>query len=88
MQQQLEQFAPCPNCGKQDAKKVSYTWWGGFLGPKMFNLVKCNSCGTEYNGRTGKSNRQNMVIYIVASFVIVFCLCGGLSLLGVLFNQN
>ncbi len=82
------QTAPCPKCGSTDAKKVSFTWWGGALGPRLFNLVKCNSCGTEYNGKTGKSNQQNMIIYMIVSLLIVFCLCGGLSFLGTMLNQH
>lgn len=66
------QNAPCPKCGSTDAKKVSYTWWGGFLGPKMFNHVKCNSCGTTYNSKTGKSNTPAIIIYNVA--VLFVCL--------------
>ncbi len=65
------QFAVCPKCGKTDAKKVSYTWWGGALGPRLFNHVKCNSCGTEYNGKTGKSNTMPIIIYTVV--IIVVC---------------
>ncbi|MFZ1040899.1 MAG: hypothetical protein WAN58_06270 [Anaerolineales bacterium] len=87
MQTQL-QNAPCPKCGSTDAKKVSITWWGGALGPRLFNLVKCNSCGTEYNGKTGKPNQQNMIIYIIVSILVVFCLCGGLSFLGTMLNQR
>ena len=82
------QYAPCPKCGSADANKVSFTWWGGALGPRLFNLVKCNSCGTEYNGRTGKPNQQNMIIYLVISLVIMFCVCGGLSFLGTMLNQH
>ena len=82
------QYTPCPKCGSIDAKKVSFTWWGGALGPRLFNLVKCNSCGTEYNAKTGKPNRQNMILYLVVSFVIVFCVCGGLSFLGTMLNQH
>jgi uncharacterized Zn finger protein len=82
------QNVPCPKCGSTDAKKVSFTWWGGALGPRLFNLVKCNSCGTEYNGKTGKSNQQNMIIYIIISILVVFCLCGGLSFLGTMLNQH
>ncbi len=87
MQQQI-QYAPCPNCGSTNAKKVTYTWWGGFLGPAMFNLVKCNACNTQYNGKSGKSNQQNMIIYVIASFVILFCVCGGLAFASALLNQN
>jgi len=58
---------------------VKYTWWGGVLGPKIFNLVKCNSCGAEYNGKTGKPSQQNMIVYLGVSSVIACCLCGGIS---------
>lgn len=81
------QYAPCPNCGQSNAKKVSFTWWGGALGPRMFTHVKCQNCGTEYNGKTGKSNQQNMIIYTVVGFFIAFCLCGGLAAVTVLLNN-
>ena len=86
--QQQAQYAPCPNCGQSNAKKVSFTWWGGALGPSMFTHVKCENCGTQYNGKTGKSNQQNIIIYFAASFMIAFCLCGGMAVVGVLLNNN
>ncbi|MCE9645436.1 MAG: hypothetical protein K8S20_05495 [Chloroflexi bacterium] len=85
------QYAPCPNCGQSNAKKVSFIWLGGALGPSMFTHVKCQNCNTEYNGKTGKSNQQNTVLYFVVSFVVsfvvVFCLCGGFALLNMLGNS-
>jgi hypothetical protein len=86
--QSPDQFAPCPKCGQSNAKKVAFTWWGGAVGPRMFNHVKCQNCNTEYNGKTGKSNQQNIILYFLASFVIVFCLCGGFALLNVIMNNN
>ena len=68
----LPQIAPCPKCGNTDAKKVSYTWWGGFIGPKVFNHVKCTRCGYTYNGKTGKSNITAVIIYNV--IILVVCL--------------
>jgi uncharacterized Zn finger protein len=85
--QTQSQYAPCPTCGQSNTTKVSYTWWGGALGPSMFTHVKCQSCGTQYNGKTGKSNQMNIILYFVISFVLVFCLCGGLVLLRVLMNN-
>ena len=82
------QYAPCPKCGQTNAKKVGYTWWGGALGPRMFTHVKCQSCGTQYNGKTGQSNQQNIIIYTVVSFAIAFCLCGGLAVVGVLLQNQ
>ena len=66
------QYAPCPKCGSTNARKVPYTWWGGFIGPKMFNHVKCTSCGTTYNGKSGKSNTPAIVIYNVV--ILFVCL--------------
>ena len=66
-------YAPCPKCGSTNATKVKFTWWGGALGPNMFAHVKCQNCGTEYNGKTGKSNQTNILIYFLATFAIAFC---------------
>ncbi len=73
------QYAPCPKCGQSNAKKVGYTWWGGALGPSMFTHVKCQSCNTQYNGKTGQSNQNNIIVYVLVSFLIAFCLCGGFA---------
>ncbi len=81
------QYAPCPNCGQSNAKKVSYTWWGGALGPSMFTHVKCQSCNTQYNGKTGKSNQANIIVYTLVSFLIVFLVCGGFALFSALVNN-
>jgi len=53
----------------------------------MFNHVKCQGCGTQYNGKTGKSNQTNIILYFVVSFVLVFCVCGGLAVLNTLMNN-
>jgi transposase-like protein len=81
------QYAPCPNCGQSNAKKVSYTWWGGALGPSLMTHVKCQSCGSQYNGKTGQSNQNNIIIYFLATFVIAFILCGGLVFLNTFLNN-
>jgi len=82
------QYAPCPNCGQNNAKKVSFTWWGGALGPGLMKHVKCQNCNTEYNGKTGKSNQQNILIYFAVTFLIAFCACGGLALLAAIANNQ
>jgi len=86
MPQQI-QYAPCPNCGQSNAKKVTATWWGGAIGPSLMTHVKCQSCGAQYNGKTGQSNQNNIIIYFLASFVIVFFLCGGLIFLNTFLNK-
>jgi hypothetical protein len=63
-------YAPCPQCRRPDPEKVGFTWWGGMIGPRMLSHVKCRSCGTAYNGKTGQSNTTGIVIYSVVLFVI------------------
>lgn len=81
------QYAACPKCGQTNAKKVSFTWWGGALGPSLMTHVKCQNCGTEYNGKTGKTNQQNILLYFLFSFILAFCICGGLAAVNI-FLQN
>jgi uncharacterized protein (DUF983 family) len=75
-------FEPCPNCGAEDPKRVSFTWWGGALGPWMFTHVACQECGTTYNGKTGKSNNTAIAIYTILGFV----LAGFVAALSLLFG--
>ena len=63
-------YAPCPKCGSTKAQKIRYTWWGGALGPNLLNLVKCDGCGTAYNGKTGQSNTGGIITYFVVAPVI------------------
>src|SRR5690349_17157571 len=47
-------YADCPQCGcPGHADRVTFTWWGGLVGPAMFNHVRCRRCDTCYNGKTG-----------------------------------
>ncbi len=61
------QYANCPKCSSSNIKKVGYTWWGGIIGPALLTHVKCQDCRTTFNGKTGKSNRNAIIIY---SFII------------------
>ena len=84
---QTSQYKPCPQCGSLNADKIRYTWWGGALGPAIMTHVKCQNCGTQFNGKTGKSNQTNILIYFVATFIIAFCVCGGFAALNYFMNQ-
>src|SRR4051794_17358798 len=66
----MSTYAPCPNCQNSYANPVSFTWWGGMLGPKLLTHVKCASCGTAYNGKSGASNAANIAIYSVIMLVV------------------
>ena len=59
----MNAYAPCPHCGQSNAEKLRFTWWGGVLGPKVLNHVKCHGCGKNYNGKSGKDNTTGIVIY-------------------------
>jgi hypothetical protein len=64
-------YADCPHCGCPGfAERVSFTWWGGLIGPAMLNHVRCKECGACYNGTTGRDNTTGIVIYTVVGFGI------------------
>ena len=65
------EYADCPNCGcRGKATKVGFTWWGGIIGPRLFSHVRCNRCGTCYNGKTGNYNTTAIAIYVGAAALI------------------
>jgi hypothetical protein len=81
------EYADCPNCGAPgDARKVGFTWWGGIVGPAIISCVKCNECGTGYNGKHGDYNGKRILIYSLVVYGVVFGCCGGVALLNVLSN--
>jgi predicted Zn finger-like uncharacterized protein len=49
-------WKPCPKCGARGAKRVDWTFWGSFYGPRLLSHVRCPECGYQYNGKTGGSN--------------------------------
>ena len=68
-------FAPCAKCGHGVAKPVKFSWWGGVLGPRLLNHVKCEACGHKFNGKSGKDNTAGIAIYCVvvggAAFILM-----------------
>ncbi len=66
--------APCPKCKSTDAKPVTFTWWGGLVGPKLISHVRCQSCGGSYNGKTGKPNTVAIAIYIGVTTLLALIL--------------
>ena len=69
-------YAPCSKCNAFGAERMSFTWWGGVVGPKVLTHVKCPRCGYAYNGKTGRDNTTGIVIYSVVVGVIAFGLAG------------
>ena len=64
-------YKPCPECGSQSAEKMSFTWWGGIIGPKVLSHVKCGDCGQQYNGKTGRDNTTGIVIYSIVVLAVI-----------------
>jgi hypothetical protein len=78
---------PCPKCGCYDRKNIYYTWWGGVMGPLYFNHVECQNCGAKYNSKTGKSNKENIIKYVLFGllFTITIALSGTIIIIGIYF---
>jgi hypothetical protein len=53
----------CPKCGGQGSTKVNFTWWGGALGPRLFNVIRCVQCRAQYNGKTGGKLTKTILAY-------------------------
>jgi hypothetical protein len=70
-------YADCPNCDAPgDASPVVFTWWGGMIGPRLLSHVRCDDCGTCYNGSSGKSNDTAILIYTLVSVFISLMILG------------
>lgn len=55
----------CPRCMGSNVEQPSFTWWGGALGPKLFNHRVCRQCDYGFNGETGLPNRNKVIAYTV-----------------------
>jgi phage FluMu protein Com len=64
------EWAECPHCGNSDATRVHWTFWGGLIGPAIINVVRCNECGTNYNGVHGDYNHTRILFYVLGSIVL------------------
>jgi hypothetical protein len=67
-------YAICYNCGADAGSRVTWTFWGGIIGPALISHVRCGRCGTTYNGRSGKSNNTAILIYILVTLGISFAI--------------
>jgi phage FluMu protein Com len=70
-------YADCPECNNRgNATRVGFTWWGGLVGPALLTHVRCNECGTGYNGKSGKSNNTAIAIYVGVGLLLGVILGG------------
>lgn len=65
----------CPGC-KQDIvpTPITFTWWGGVLGPRLLSHVQCPGCTTRFNGKTGRPNTDAIIVYMAVVGVVTFAL--------------
>lgn len=59
--------ASCPECASPRFEAVTFTWWGGLVGPKLLSHVRCLQCASTFNSKTGRSNSAAIAIYFVVS---------------------
>jgi hypothetical protein len=77
-----QQWADCPNCrAPGDATRIWWTFWGGLIGPAIINCVRCNRCGTTYNGNHGDYNTTRILIYVgvIIGVALLLAVCGGIA---------
>ncbi len=68
----MPEYAPCPKCSTSRAERVSFTCWGGWVGPRLLTHVRCRGCGATYNGKTVASNTIGIVLYLAVVYGILF----------------
>lgn len=75
----------CPECGSRRYTKVTYTWWGGLIGPAIFSMVRCDRCDTTFNRKHGtRVGATQILIYSLVGLVLALILAGGIGLLTLL----
>lgn len=62
----------CPACNSENVKDISWTWWGGLIGPRILKHTKCADCKFTYNRNTKKSNNTPIAIYLAVTTIIAF----------------
>jgi DNA-directed RNA polymerase subunit RPC12/RpoP len=70
-EEEYRKWKKCPTCGKQAAKRVLWTFWGSFYFTALFKHVRCEECGTKYNGKTGKSNLVPALMCVSIALLLI-----------------
>jgi hypothetical protein len=60
----------CPKCASTNVRAPKFTWWGGFLGPKLFNHRVCDACHFAFNAKTGRSNKNAVLAYTAGGIAL------------------
>ncbi len=79
-----ETSVPCPGCGSANIATVPYNPLVGRAGPRAIDHVRCNDCGVQFNGESGKRIRGSVLRHLLPiillamgiAFVVVLSLFG------------
>jgi hypothetical protein len=55
---------------------VTWTIWGSFYGPALFNHVRCPECRYAYNGRSGRSNLVPAIFFVTIPAILIAAIVG------------
>jgi hypothetical protein len=61
----------CPYCRHDQATRVTFTPWGGVVGPLVMSLVKCEACAKNYNGRSGRKVEKAIRVYTWTAMAVL-----------------
>jgi predicted metal-binding protein len=61
----------CPYCTHDQARRVAFTPWGGWVGARVMSIVECGRCARQYNGRNGRKIEKAIRVYRWATLVVL-----------------
>src|SRR4029079_751933 len=59
----------CPRCRAATAELVTYTFWGGTLGPRILGLARCRTCSQTFRARSGRTATTGIAIYCIVTLL-------------------
>lgn len=60
----------CPHCGHTGHRRLSFTLWGGLIGPMLWPTGKCEKCQRQFNRSTGRPLPGLIVAFGYAGFAV------------------
>ena len=70
-EEEYKRWKKCPHCRKQMGRRVLWTFWGSFYFTALFKHVRCDECGTAYNGKTGRSNIVPALMCVFVALLLI-----------------
>lgn len=73
---------PCVRCPTGEAARLRWSWWGGWIGPRLLGYVHCQECGTIWSTRPGSWRGPAAVFLLRLAVAAVVAITIGAVLLG------